>query len=156
MLEAKRANDDIRGLADGNAEVPQLAIIPGSLWGEIGVEKRHDIEAAQAAFDARRMSFVAGSLKNFEQNEVADQYRFAAGGSFELGGRHGPGATKVGDPDRAVDEDHEERKGRSWRISSRSPSQPNPLRAFSAWACLRTRTSSRSPSSTTARLSVGR
>ena len=113
MFDAKRANDDVRSLADRDAEVPQLAIIPGGSWGEIGVEKRHDIETAQAAFDARRMGFVPGSLKNFEQNEVADQYRFAASRSFELGGRHGPRATKLGNPDRAIDEDHEERKGRS-------------------------------------------
>ena len=113
MFDAKRANDDVRSLADRDAEAPQLAIIPGGSWGEIGVEKRHDIEAAQPTFDARRMSFVSGSLKNFEQNEIADKNRFAVGRSFELGGRHGAGATKLGNPDRAIDEDHEERKGRS-------------------------------------------
>ena len=151
-LDAKRRDDDVRGLANRDAEVSQLAIIPGGSWGEIGVEKRHEIEAAQAAFDARRMSFVPGALKDFEQNEVADQYRLAAGRSFELDGRHGPRAAKMGDPDRAVDEDHNEREGRCWRISPRSPSQPNPLSAFSASACLWTRTSSRSPYSTAARL----
>ena len=107
-------------------DVPQLAIIPGGSRSEIGVEEGHDLEAAQAAFDARRMSFIAGSLKDFEQNEIADQDRFAAGRSFELRGRHGPGAAKVGDPDRAVNEDHDGARS-AGPGASRRGRLPNPI-----------------------------
>src|SRR5271154_4957994 len=113
MLDAKRADNDIVRLAYGYAHISQPAIISGGARGEIGVEKRHDIETAQTTFDARGMRLVPSPLKNLEQNQVADKDRFAASRSFELGGRHSQRATKVGDPDGTVDEDHEERKGRS-------------------------------------------
>ena len=65
MFDAKRADDDVHGLADRDAEIPQLAVVSGGSWGEIGVEKRHDIETAQTAFDTRRMKIVSRALKNF-------------------------------------------------------------------------------------------
>src|SRR6516162_7796632 len=123
-FDAKRADDDVGGLADRYAHVSQPAIVPGGARREIGVQERHHIEAAQAPFDARRVKFVAGALKNFKQDEVADKDPFAAGGSLELGGSRRQQPTEVGDPDRTVDEDLEMRKDGSLRISSRSPSQP--------------------------------
>jgi hypothetical protein len=86
MFDAKRANDDVRGLADRDSKVRQLAIIPGSSRGEISVEKGHNLEPAQTTLDARGMNLVPSALKNFKQNEIADKYRFAAGRSFQLGG----------------------------------------------------------------------
>src|SRR5579863_9629620 len=98
------------------------------------------------------MRLISGAPKNFEQDEVADQKRFPTGGSCQFGSCRRLMAAQMRDPDRAVDENHDRRGGRLWRISSRSPSQPSPLSAASALACLRTRTSSRKPSSSVARL----
>ena len=97
----------------------------------------HDLEAAQAAFDTRRMQLIASALKNFKQDEVANKDRLGSHRSFEFRGRRRQRPPKVRDPDGAINQDHDGRDGRSWRISSRSPSQPKPLSDFNARACLR-------------------
>src|ERR1700722_5305631 len=151
-LNAKRADNDVVRFADRYSHIPETTIVPRGPRGEIVVEERHDLEAPQAAFDARRVRLVASALKNFKQNEVANKDRLEGHRSFKFRGRRRQRPPKVRDPDRAIDQDHNGRDDRSWRISSRSPSQPRPLSDFNARACLRSLTISRRPSSTTARL----
>src|SRR5260370_4014839 len=100
------------------------------------------------------MGVVPSALKNFEQDEIADQEWFPCNGFLQFGGSHRAMAAQVRDPDGAIDKNHDRRGGRPWRISPRSPSQPNPLSSASAFVGLRSRTSSRKPSSTVARLVV--
>ncbi len=69
--------------------------------------QRHNLEVAQAAFYACRVSFVPRALKDFEQNVIADQDRLATNRCFELGCACCPRPTQMGDPHRAVDEDHD-------------------------------------------------
>ena len=134
MLDAKRADDDVRGLPDRYAEFPQFTTVPGGARGQIGIEERHERKPAQFEFDARRMGLVPSALKNFEQDEIADQDWFASGRRFQFGGRVRARSAKVDYPDGAVDKNHNGPRARPRRISSRSPSQPNPLSASSAWA----------------------
>src|SRR5215471_5804824 len=98
------------------------------------------------------MGLVSGALKDLEQDQVADQKRLSTGDDLEFGCRRGPLTAQMRDPNGAVHEDHLRRRGRSSRISSRSPSHPNPLSSSRALACIRTLSSNRKPSSTVARL----
>src|SRR5258708_6504000 len=152
MLDAEGTNDDVGRLANRDTQISEFAIVAGGARGKGGIQERHESISTQSAFDTRRMGLVPCALKDLEQDEIADQKRFAAGGGLQFGNGRGSMAAQVRDPDRAIDENHARRGGRPWRIASRSPFQPNPLRSASALACLRTRTSSRKPSSTVARL----
>ncbi len=89
-FDAKRSDDDVRCLPDRYAEVSQVAIIASGQRGQFVVEERHKGKLAQSPFDPRRMGLVPGALKNLEQNEIADQDRFASDSSFEFGGRGSP------------------------------------------------------------------
>ena len=107
MLDAESADDDVRGLADGDAQRPQLAIIAGGTGREITIEKRYDRIPAQSALDALSMGFVPGTLKDLEQDKIADQQRFTAGCGFQFGNRRRSMSAQVRDPDGAINEDHE-------------------------------------------------
>ncbi len=65
------------GLVERDPQAPELAVVVGGAWGEIGVEERRENELAQSTLNQRRMSLVPGALKDLEQNEVPDQNRFA-------------------------------------------------------------------------------
>ena len=86
-LDAKRADDDVVRLADRYSHISETTIVPRGARREIGVEERHDFEAAQAAFDARRVKVVPRALKNFEQNEIADKDRLRGHRNFEFHSR---------------------------------------------------------------------
>ena len=93
-------------------EFSQLAIVPGGASGKIGIQKRHESIPTQFAFDPRSMRLIPGALKNFEQDEIADQKRFATGSGLEFGSCRRSMATEMRDPDGAVDENHDRRDGR--------------------------------------------
>src|SRR5579863_8478818 len=84
-LDTEGANDDVGRFADRDAQVSQPAIVPGGARGKIGIQKRHESIPTQFAFNPRSMGFISGALKNFEQDEVADQKRFPTGGRFQFG-----------------------------------------------------------------------
>ena len=106
MLDAECADDEVGRLADRDAQLSQLAIVPGGARGEIGIQKRHKSIPAHSAFDARSMSFIPGALKNLEQDEIADQERFPTRGGFQFGSGGVRSPRKIGDPDGAIDENH--------------------------------------------------
>jgi len=105
-FDAEGPDDDICGLADREAELPQLAIVAGGSGGEIGVQKWHESISTQFAFNARGVSVVTSALQNLEQDEVTDQERLSRGRCFQLGRRRSSKAPQVRDPNRAVDKDH--------------------------------------------------
>ena len=86
-FNAKRADNDVVRFADRYSHIPEATIVPRGARGEIGVEERHDLEAAQAALDTRRGKLIASALKNLKQNEVANKDRFGRHRSFEFRGR---------------------------------------------------------------------
>ncbi len=112
MLDAERADDDVGCLADRDASLSQLAIIAGGARGKIGIQKRHESIVAQSAFEARGMGLVPRALKDLEQNEIADQEGFTAGGGFQFGNGRRSMAAQVRNPDGAIDENHDRRGGR--------------------------------------------
>ena len=73
MFDAEGADDDVDCLTDRDAPVSQHAIIPCRSRSELAVQHRHDSIHAQFALDTRRMEFVASTLQDFEQDEIADQ-----------------------------------------------------------------------------------
>jgi hypothetical protein len=75
-FDAKRADDNVGGLTDGDAQLPQLAAVPGGARGKIGVQHGHKGIPPQSLFNMRGMGLVPGALENVEQDEVADQERF--------------------------------------------------------------------------------
>lgn len=109
MLDAEGADDDVRGLADRDAQSPQRAIISGGATSEIDIQKRHQNILAQSAFDTRGTGLVPGALENLKQNEIADKERLATGGGFQFRGRRRSMATQMRDPDGAIDENHNRR-----------------------------------------------
>lgn len=112
MLDTEGADDEVGRLADRDAQPPQRTIIPRGVRREIGIQKRHERIPAQSAFDARSMGLIPGALENLEQNEVADQERLTTGGGFQLRGCERSMAAQMGDPDGAVDKNHNRR---GWR-----------------------------------------
>ena len=66
MFDTERANNNVGGLSDRDAEVSQFAIVPGSTRSQIGVQERHKGILAHSAFDARSMGLISGALENFE------------------------------------------------------------------------------------------
>src|SRR5260370_41583289 len=80
ILDAEGTNDNVGRLANRDAQISQLAIVPGGARGKGGIQERHESISAQSAFNARRMGLVPCALKDLEQDEIADQKRFAAGG----------------------------------------------------------------------------
>jgi hypothetical protein len=86
-FNAKRADNDVVRFADRYSHIPETTIVPRGARGEIGVEERHDLEAAQAALDTRRGKLIASALKNFKQNEIANKDRLEGHRSFEFRGR---------------------------------------------------------------------
>jgi hypothetical protein len=107
MLNAKGADNAVGGFADGDAQPPQLAIVPSGPSGQIAIQKRNDGIMAQCALDARGMSFVPSALKDLEQDEIAAQERLARGGGFQSECRWRCATAEVGNPDRAVDQGHD-------------------------------------------------
>src|SRR5580704_15249909 len=83
-FNAKRADNDVVRFADRYSHIPETTIVPRGARGEIGVEERHDLEAAQAALDTRRGKLIASALKNFKQNEIANKDRLEGHRSFEF------------------------------------------------------------------------
>jgi hypothetical protein len=84
MLDAKSADDDVGGLADRDAQTAQPALISGGPGSEMVVQKRHDRILAQGTFDARGLGLVAHALKDFQQDEIADQQGLPRRGNFQL------------------------------------------------------------------------
>ena len=72
ILDTEGADDDVRRLADRNAQFSQLAVVPGGMRGKIGIQKRHENISAQSAFNAGGVRLVPGALKNLEQDEITD------------------------------------------------------------------------------------
>src|SRR4051812_4225120 len=105
-LDAECANDDIVRLADRYPHISKTPVIPGDARREIGIEKRHDVELAQSTLDARRVRFVSRALKNFHEDEVADKYWRRDHRGFEFRGRQRRQASKVSNPNGAIDKDH--------------------------------------------------
>src|ERR1700734_1523791 len=126
VLDAECADDEVCCLANRNAQISQRAVLPSDWRREVGLQKRHDDILAQSLFDASGMGFVPSALENFEQDEVADQKRFLRR-RLQFRGCLGLEAAQMRDPDRRVDENHGLSGLRPARISSNSPTQPNPL-----------------------------
>ena len=112
MLDAEGADDDVGRLANRDAQISQLAIVPGGARGKGGIQERHESISAQSAFNARRMGLVPCALKDLEQDEIANQERFPTGSGFQFGGCWRSMAAQMRDPDGAVDENHDLRGGR--------------------------------------------
>jgi hypothetical protein len=106
VLDAERADDEVRSFANRDAQIAQGAVIPGDARREIGAQKRHNFVLAQSSSDASGVSFVPSALQNFEQDEVADQKRFLFCRRFELRSGLGPQAAQMRDPNGRIDEDH--------------------------------------------------
>ena len=54
-LDAQRADDEVRGLADPDAEISQLAILPRGTRREIDIQQRHEDILPQPPSDVRRI-----------------------------------------------------------------------------------------------------
>ena len=152
VLDAECADDEVCSLANRNAQISQRAVIPSDSRREVDPAKRHDDILAQSSFDASGVGFVPSALENLEQDEVTDQKRFLRRRRFQFRGCLGLEAAQMRDPDGRVDENYGLSGLRPSRISSDSPTQPNPLGTANASTCLRIRTSNRRPSSTVALL----
>jgi hypothetical protein len=138
VFEAERADDDVGGLADRNAQFSQSAIVPSGARGQLGVQQRHKHELTQSTFNPRGMGLVPSALEDFKQDKVADQEWLSRRRGRQFGGRYRSIAAQMRDPDRAVDKDHVQVTGRKPRIASKSPSQPNPPSSANAWVWPRT------------------
>ena len=125
MHDAVRADDDVGGLAHGDAPISQPAVIAGGARGKVGIEKRDEVILTQIALDARGVGVVPGTLEYFKQDEVADEQRLPAGRGLELGGRGRPTAAQDRDPDGAVDENQAARD--VGLGASRRGRLPNPI-----------------------------
>jgi len=99
IFDAERADGNVGGFADRDADLPQLTIIPRGARDQVGVQERYDGKLAQAAFNARGMSLIPGALKNFEKNEITNQKRLVGGRFSQFDRRRRPIATQVRDPD---------------------------------------------------------
>lgn len=76
MLDAEGADDNVGNLADGDAQVSQLAVVPGGARGEVSVQHRHKDILAQPVFNARGMGLVRSTLEDFQQDQVTDREWF--------------------------------------------------------------------------------
>ncbi len=73
VLDAKRANDQVNGLADRDALSPQGTIIVCRLDRDFRVEHPDNIEVVQLAGDPLSMSLVPCALQDLKQHNIADQ-----------------------------------------------------------------------------------
>ncbi len=87
MFDAESADDEVGGLANGNAQFSQLAIISSSERGQVGSQQRYKQILTQSAFNTRGMGPVPSALENFEQDNVADQERLACRRFRQFGSR---------------------------------------------------------------------
>jgi len=82
MFDAEGPDDEIGGLADRDAQFPQLASVPGGMGGHFSVQELADSIRPQSAFDAQSVRLIPGALENFEQDQIADQERLPHCRSF--------------------------------------------------------------------------
>jgi hypothetical protein len=80
MLDAKGADDDVGCFPDRDAQFSQPAMVPGGASGQMGIQKAHNRVLAQPALNARGMGVIPSALKDFEQDQIADQERFPCNG----------------------------------------------------------------------------
>jgi hypothetical protein len=100
-----------------------VVMIPGGASGQVRIQKRHDSVPAQSTFIARGTFLTRCTVKDLEQNEIADQQRFPAGGCLRPYGCRRSLAPQMADPDSTVDKDHDRRVARPptwlWTITRR-------------------------------------
>jgi hypothetical protein len=132
VFDAESADNDVGGLANRNAQFSQPAIVPSGAGGQIGAQQGHEHVLTQFPFNTGGMGLVPSALEDFEQDKVADQERLARRRRRQFGGLYRSIAAQMRDPDRAVDQDHDQVTGGASRIASKSPSQPNPLSSANA------------------------
>ncbi len=106
-LDAVSADDDVDGLADGNARFPQSPIVASGFDRQVFRQQWDDPETPQGYFQLYGVRLVSRSLQDFKQDKVAQKKRFPAGRRLQRCGRRRAMAAKMGDPDRTIDEDHD-------------------------------------------------
>ena len=75
-VEAERADYHIGCLADGNAALPQQAVVPPGTYCGVWIQHGNDEKPAQQMLDFCSVQVVYSTLQNLQQDDVADDNRF--------------------------------------------------------------------------------
>ena len=92
--DAEGADDQVDGLAYGDAASTQAPVVHRTLDGEIRIEHGRYVEPPQRALDPMRLALARNALQNLQQHHVADQQRLLPHQrpqSLDLAGHSGGG-----------------------------------------------------------------
>jgi hypothetical protein len=108
-LDTERTSDHVDRLAHRYSSCPQTPIISRRSHRDLLVQHSSDRILPEFSLDTNGMSVIPRTLQYLEQNQIANQ-KLVVGAVSQHAEPEGRGivdATKVGDPNRTVDDDHE-------------------------------------------------
>jgi hypothetical protein len=108
LAEAKRLDKAIDRLEDRMTATPERSVVARGVANQVDAAGLEDLELEQLPLDSDRSRLVANTLKHFADDQIRDAKPLPIELRIEPVRLRVPDAAEVIDPDRGVDDDHDE------------------------------------------------